>query len=140
MRMRHLVLSSLAIASLAIALPALGQEATDPIDPVEDKALHEEAQARFDEALVTFRQAFDACVKEAKSGAPGARERNLARAEVLLEKIDALTDRITKQKDSEKFLAGYDSAALGPVPRALRGRGASLVVTAPYAFRSPLIR
>ena len=29
---------------------------------------------------------------------------------------------------------------LGPVPRALRGRTDRLVVTAPYAFRSPLIR
>ena len=29
---------------------------------------------------------------------------------------------------------------LGPVPRALRGRGDRLVVTAPYAFKSPLIR
>jgi hypothetical protein len=29
---------------------------------------------------------------------------------------------------------------LGPVPRALRGRSDRLVVTAPYAFRSPLIR
>ena len=29
---------------------------------------------------------------------------------------------------------------LGPVPRALRGRSDRLVVTAPYAFKSPLIR
>ena len=106
-----------AFAALIAALPcarALGEDTADPVDPVEDKALKEEAQAKFDEALNTFRQAFDACVQQAKAGGE-ARERNLARAEVILEKIDSLSERTTKRGETEKFLSGYDAEALGPV-------------------------
>src|SRR5262245_31142717 len=106
-----------AFAALVAALPcarALAEDTADPVDPVEDKALKEEAQAKFDEALATFRQAFDACVQQAKAGGE-ARERNLARAEVILEKIDSLSERVTKRGESEKFLSGYDAASLGPV-------------------------
>jgi tetratricopeptide (TPR) repeat protein len=100
--------------AVAIAPRAFAEDTADPVDPVEDKALHEEAQAKFDEALTTFRQAFDACVQQAKTGGE-VRNRNLARAEVILEKIDSLTERITKHGETEKFLSGYDGAALGPV-------------------------
>jgi Tfp pilus assembly protein PilF len=106
-----------AFAALVVALPcarALAEDVADPVDPIEDKALKEEAQAKFEEALATFRQAFDACVQQAKGGGE-VRERNLARAEVILEKIDALSERVTKRAESEKFLAGYDAEALGPV-------------------------
>ena len=104
----------LTLAALAQAVPVYAQDSADPVDPVEDKALREEAQAKFSEALGTFKQAFDACIKEAKAGG-AARDRNLARAEVILEKIDSLSERITKQAETEKFLAGYDRDALGPV-------------------------
>jgi len=42
--------------------------------------------------------------------------------------------------DAELRRALVAIGPLGPVPRGLRGRGANLVVTAPYAFKSPLIR
>ncbi len=104
----------LTLAALTTIVPAFAEDTADPVDPVEDKALHEEAQAKFDEALGTFKKAFDACIEQAKAGGT-ARERNLARAEVILEKIDSLSDRITRHGETEKFLAGYDGAALGPV-------------------------
>ena len=106
-----------AFAALVAALPcarAFAEDTADPVDPIEDKALKEEGQAKFEEALATFRQAFDACVQQAKSGG-AARERNLARAEVILEKIDSLSERVTKRGESEKILAGYDAESLGPV-------------------------
>jgi tetratricopeptide (TPR) repeat protein len=112
-RRRPLLWASLMVLAAASA-PSRAQDNADPVDPIEDKALHQEAQAKFDEALATFRQAFDACVQQAKSGG-AARDRNLARAEVILEKIDSLTDRVTKQGETEKFLAGYDPKDLGPV-------------------------
>jgi cellulose synthase operon protein C len=115
---RPLVLAAAAAAAFAGTTgPLLAEDTADPVDPVEEKALREEAQARFDEALATFRQAFDACVREAKAGKPGeaVRERNLARAEAVLEKIDSLTERVTKHGETEKFLAAYDAEALGPV-------------------------
>src|SRR2546427_148365 len=104
----------LTVPAMLAAVPASAEDTADPVDPIEDKALHQEGQAKFDEALATMRQAFDACVQQAKTGKPGeaVRERNLARAEVLLEKIDSLSERITKRADSEKFLAGYDAEAL----------------------------
>ncbi len=107
----------LAVPALLAAGRVFAEDTADPVDPVEDKALHEEAQAKFDEALGTFRQAFDACIQQAKTGKPGeaVRERNLARAEVILEKIDSLSDKVTKRPDSEKFLANYDTDSLGPV-------------------------
>jgi len=106
-----------AIGALAVGGRALGEDTADPVDPVEDKALREESQANFEQSLETFKQAFDACVQQAKSGKPGdaVRARNLARAEVILEKIDALSETITKRGDTEKFLSKYDSEALGPV-------------------------
>jgi hypothetical protein len=107
----------LAAPALLAAIPALAQDTADPVDPVEDKALHEEAQAKFDESLNTFKQAFDACIQQAKTGKPGdpVRARYLARAEVLLEKLDSLSEKVTKRAETEKFLAQYDSGALGPV-------------------------
>src|ERR1700733_9482410 len=117
MHMRKQPLFWLTLAALAQVVPVYAEDTADPVDPVEDKALHEEAQAKFNEALATFRQAFDACVQQAKTGKPGepVRERNLARAEGILEKIDALSETVTKQGETDKFLAGYDTAALGPV-------------------------
>src|SRR5262245_14637984 len=107
--------SALGLAgALLLTGPALGQDSADPVDPVESKALHQEAQAKFEEALQTFRQAFDACVQQAKAGGP-AKRRNLARAEVLLEKIDTLTERVTQQGETEKFLRGYTADDLGAV-------------------------
>ncbi len=100
-----------ALAALVTA-PALAQDMADPVDPIEDKALQEESEARFEQALKTFQQAFDTAVGQATGG---KRAKNLARAEVLLEKIDALSEGITKQRTSEAFLAGYDAEQLGPV-------------------------
>jgi tetratricopeptide (TPR) repeat protein len=107
----------LTLPALLAAFPAFGEDTADPVDPVEDKALHEEAQAKFDEALDTFKQAFDACIQQAKTGKAGdpVRARNLARAEVILEKIDSLSEKVTKRSDSEKFLAKYDTESLGAV-------------------------
>ncbi len=101
---------------LAVLAPALAQDMADPIDPIEDQALREEAGAKFDAALETFRQAFGAAVEQAGSGA--ARERNLARAEVLLEKIDGLTESVSRQKATDAFLEGFDGEQLGPVLKA----------------------
>jgi tetratricopeptide (TPR) repeat protein len=95
------------------AAPALAQDVADPVDPIEDQALREEAGARFEQALKTYRKAFGTAVDQAAAGT--ARERNLARAEVLLEKIDGLTERVSEQRSTEEFLSGYDAERLGPV-------------------------
>ena len=113
--LRRLSLPTLLL--LASAFPAAGQDVADPVDPIEDKALRDEAQARFEEALETFRQAFATAVEQAAGGGEG-RVRNLARAEVLLEKVSSLTERTSRHAETEKFLAGYGGEALGPVLRA----------------------
>ncbi len=95
--------------------PAFAQDSIDAVDPLEDQALAEEAQARFEEALETFKQAFEAAVGQAAAGSGDVRRANLARAEVLLEKIDGLAESVTRQGATETYLAGQDAAALGPV-------------------------
>lgn len=103
-----------ALVAAAHPVPARADDAPDPVDPIEDQALREEAEAKFDEALQSFRQAFDRCLEQAAEPGP-ARDRNLARAEVLLEKIESLTEGTTKQGETEKYLASKDGAALGPL-------------------------
>ncbi len=92
----------------------LAGDGADVVDALEDKALRAEAQAKFGDALSGFREAFDACAKRAQGGG-AAREVELARAEVILEKIDSLAERLTRQRECEQFLARYDAKALGPV-------------------------
>ena len=88
---RHPLHALLVAGALAFAGPAtLAQDSADPVDPLEDAALREEARARFDAALDGFRAAFDTAVRQAAGGGEG-RVRNLSRAEVLVEKIDSLT-------------------------------------------------
>ncbi len=106
-----------ALHSAALVPAAWAQDSADPVDPIEDQALEEEAHARFDQALDTFRRAFDTSVQQARSGG-AARVKNLSRAEVLAEKIDLLTERTTRFRDSEAFLAGYDAESVGHVLRA----------------------
>ena len=94
--------------------PGWAQDVADPVDPIEDKALREEATARFDEALADFQKAFDAAIEQAQQGGE-ARAMNLARAEVFLEKLEALTSITTKPADTDKFLGKYDEAKVGPL-------------------------
>ncbi len=101
-------------ATLIAARTAPAQEKLDPVDPLEDQALAEEAQARFDVALETFKQAFDTAIGQAAGGGE-VRKANLARAEVLLEKIDGLSERTTQQSATGAYLEGQDASALGPV-------------------------
>ncbi len=109
---------SAALAVFAGAARVQAQDNVDPVDPIEDKALREEAAAKFEEALQTFEKAFETAISEAAAGGP-AREKNLARAEVLLEKIDTLTETTTKHAETEKFLKQYaDDAKTGPLLRA----------------------
>lgn len=103
---------------LAVAPLALADETPDPVDPLEDQALEEEARANFEQSLETFRQAFGKAVE----GATGEkRRRNLARAEVLLEKMAGLTNQTSSHRESAEFLAGYSEEQLGPVLHALVG-------------------
>ena len=92
----------------------LAQDSVDPVDPLEDKALQEEAAAQFEQALATFQQALGTAVEEAGKGGK-TRRKNLARAELLLGKISRLTETTTKQGDTRKFLKGLDAEKLGPV-------------------------
>ena len=103
----------LTVAAL-LASAARAQDVVDPVDPIEDQALREEAAARFDEALQDFEKAFDASVQQAQAGGT-VRDANLARAEVLLEKIETLTETTTRQRDTAKVLAQYDEATVGPL-------------------------
>ncbi|MHC4817522.1 MAG: DUF3857 domain-containing protein, partial [Planctomycetota bacterium] len=112
--MRTPLLCSLVVATLALASPAAGQEAPDEVDRFEDLALRHEAAARFEPALEAFCQAFEAAVGKAAAGGE-ARERNLARAEVLLEKVAALTETTTRHGEGEAFLGQFGSERLGPV-------------------------
>jgi tetratricopeptide (TPR) repeat protein len=98
-----------------LAVPALAQDSIDPVDPLEDQALAEEAQARFEESLETFKMAFETAVQQAASGSGEVRQANRARAEVLLEKIDHLTEMVTRHGGTETYLSGQDAEALGPV-------------------------
>lgn len=110
------------VLTAAAALAAVGpfaagaraDDAPDPVDPIEDQALRQEAEAKFDEALASFQEAFDRCLEQAGSAGP-ARERNLARAEVLLEKIETLADGTTKQGETAGFLASKDPSRMGPL-------------------------
>lgn len=104
----------LTIGALLAATHARAEDVADPVDPIEDQALREEAAARFDEALAGFEKAFDAAIEQAQAGGE-ARERNLARAEVYLEKLETLSDATTKHGETEKFLAKHDASKLGPV-------------------------
>jgi tetratricopeptide (TPR) repeat protein len=107
------------LAVLAAALPAgraAAEDVVDPVDAIEDQALLQESRAKFAEALKTFQKAFETAVEQA--GRPGGekdRERNLAVAEALLEKIVTTTESATKQAETEKFLEGLDPKRLGPV-------------------------
>ncbi len=116
---RALALRALPVAAfaalLAGGLPARAQQdSVDPVDPIEDQALAEEAAAEFDKALDTMKRAFDTCVREAAAGG-AVRKRNLARAEVLLEKVDSLTETVTAQKETDRYLEAQDGEALGPL-------------------------
>ena len=110
-RLRLVVLLGATLA----AVPAFAQDDIDPVDHLEDQALAEEAQARFEESLETFKQAFDAAVQQAAAGSGKERQSNRARAEVLLEKIDALAESVTRQEATESYLAGQDAESLGAV-------------------------
>ncbi len=116
--MRHAVrLLSLALAA-SVAFPSAlrADETTSPIDAVEDRALREEAHARYEEALGSFQEAFRMSVEAAAGSADAAaRGRARARAEAYLEKIDGLSGNLSRHRDTEKFLSGFDGEALGPV-------------------------
>lgn len=107
---------ALTVAALlaAASMPTRAQDVVDPVDPIEDQALREEAAARFEEALRDFQKAFDAAVEQAQQGGD-VREMNLARAEVFLQKIESLTETTTQQKESAGFLEKYDEAKVGPL-------------------------
>ena len=88
-RVRRFAAFSL-VAALFTAT-AFAEDVIAPVDPLEDQALAEEASAKFEQALDTFRDAVRTAVDQAGQGGE-ARERNLARAEVLLEKVNSLTE------------------------------------------------
>ncbi|MHC4730142.1 MAG: DUF3857 domain-containing protein [Planctomycetota bacterium] len=112
--MRTRPIFPLLVVGLALTLPATGQETSDAIDRLEDQALRHEAAAQFELALEAFSQAFEAAVGHAAAGGE-ARARNLARAEVLLEKVAALTETTTRHGKSEAFLGRFGGEQLGPV-------------------------
>jgi tetratricopeptide (TPR) repeat protein len=105
---------ALTVAALAAGANVYAEDVADPVDPLEDQALREEAAARFEEALAGFEKAFDAAVEQAQAGGE-AREKNLARAEVYLEKLETLSEATTKQGETGKFLAKHDATKLGPL-------------------------
>ncbi|MHC4973237.1 MAG: DUF3857 domain-containing protein [Planctomycetota bacterium] len=107
--MRTPLLFCLFVAALAVA-----HETPDAVDRLEDQALRHEAAARFDRAREAFSQAFETAVGQAAAGGE-TRERNLARAEVLLEKLAILTETTTRHRESEAFLARFPGEQLGPV-------------------------
>ncbi|MCG3135322.1 MAG: hypothetical protein HMLKMBBP_02903 [Planctomycetes bacterium] len=112
---RRSVAFALTLSAAAAALPALPSvfaDDVDPVDPIEDQALREEAAAKFDEALATFEKAFGTAIAEAEKGGD-AKEKNLARAEVLLEKIAGLAETTSKHGETERSLAKYDSGRTG---------------------------
>ena len=119
LRPRLAVVLGLAVLAGGIAAPSAvrADDRADPVDPIEDQALREEARAQFDQALESFQKAFETAVEQAGAGGE-ARPRNLARGEVLVEKIASLTETTSRFKDVEQFLAGYDEASVGPVLRA----------------------
>ena len=104
----------LLVVVAALALPAAGQETADAVDRLEDQALGHEAAAQFERARKTFSQAFLAAIDQAAADGE-ARARHLARAEVLLEKIAALSETTTEHRESEAFLARFGAEQLGPV-------------------------
>lgn len=116
LRRPFLALTVSAVLASAPLAPweAAAQDVADPVDPIEDQALREEAAAKFDEALQTFQRAFDACLDEAAKGGD-VRRSNLARAEVLLEKVRSLAETTTKQSATEEFLAKATTERAGPL-------------------------
>ncbi len=113
---------ALAAALLALASPAAlrADETSSKIDEMEDLALRQESHAKYEEALDSFRQAFDLSVKDAvEAGEPARAARSRARAEVYLEKIDALSGKTSGHRRAEEFLRGFKAEDLGPV---LKGR------------------
>ncbi len=111
---RSAAFAAVALGTLLVAAPLSAQDVIDPVDPLEDQALQQEAQAQFEQSLQTFKEAFHAAVQEAAGGG-AKREKNLARAEVLLEKIGGLTETVTQHAETDQTLAGYSAEQLGPV-------------------------
>jgi TonB family protein len=65
---------------------------------------------------------------------------NLSVADGVIGQLQVVKSSGFAEFDTELRRALAAVGPLGPVPRALRGRSDRLVVTAPYAFKSPLIR
>jgi len=103
-------------AALALAAPrARADETPSPIDGVEDRALREETHAKYEEALKSFEEAFSMSVREAAKSDAKTASRDRARAEVYLEKMEDLTNRLSGFRETEEFLRGFKSEELGPV-------------------------
>ena len=121
MALRVRLLAATALASvLAAPVMVRADDTPSALDALEDKALREEARAKYEEALKSFEEAFSVAVKEAAAaGADPKAGRLRARAEVYLEKIDDVADRADAHRRAEEFLRPFKAEELGP---ALKGR------------------
>jgi tetratricopeptide (TPR) repeat protein len=115
MRRPYLLALAAALVASPFAAPraARADDPATPLDALEDRALREEARARYEEALSHFQDAFRDAVRDAGAATGPAAERLRARAEVYLEKIDRLAGRTSGHRRVEEFLRGFQGGELG---------------------------